>query len=190
MPSPFAPIVVDAIFSRFAAKGDRLYGEDVSELQHALQCAAFAKQFNEPDDLVAAALLHDYGHLMHDLGETIADEGIDAQHEELGARELAKWFPAKIVDPIRMHVDSKRYLCWKDRRYFDGLSAASRTSLAIQGGVMNDAQAQAFEKLPHFDEAIRLRRYDDMGKVKDMVTPPLESYRSLLEACVADFAKI
>lgn len=183
--SPTSPsTVVEAIFERFRACGGRHYGENVTELEHALQSATFANRAGEPDFLVAAALLHDYGHLLHDLGETIAEEGIDGQHEALGAQQLAAWFPEKLVAPIRMHVDSKRYLCWKDPAYLRGLSQASIISLGVQGGPMTDDEAKTFELSPHFLNALRLRGYDDQGKVVGMQTPTLESFRGLLESCV------
>ena len=77
--------VFDQIAEAFRVKGDRHYGEHVSEREHALQAAEFARRQGLTDSLVLACLLHDYGHLLHDLGETIAQEGIDAHHEDLGA---------------------------------------------------------------------------------------------------------
>lgn len=179
-----APGVVDDLFRLFLERGHRRYGESVTELQHALQAATFAEQFGEPPHVVAAALLHDYGHLLHDLGEDVADHGIDARHEDLGARRLAEWFGPQVVEPIRLHVAAKRYLCGRQRAYHEGLSDASRQSLALQGGPMSEAELGEFERHPHFDSAVRLRRYDDMGKVPDMATPGLEHFRRVLEPLV------
>lgn len=176
--------VVEHIYGLFAEKGHRHYGEDVTELEHALQSATFAERAGEPDVLVVAALLHDYGHLMHDLGEAIAEAGIDAHHEELGAKQLAKWFPPEVVEPVRLHVTSKRYLCFKDPAYLAGLSAASVTSLGVQGGPMSAEEANEFERHPHFEHAVRMRHYDDLGKVKGMVTPTLEDFRARVEKFV------
>lgn len=176
--------IINDIFALYHQRGHRQYGEDVTELQHALQCAMFAARNNEAPNIVAACLLHDYGHLVHDLGEDIAEHGVDAQHEELGANRLAPLFVAEIVEPIRLHVAAKRYLCWKVPNYFDGLSEASQRSLQLQGGVMSDDEAVAFEQNPHGEAAARLRRYDDAGKIKDLTMPELESYRSLLERFV------
>lgn len=178
------PQIIDDIFKLFNERGHRQYGEDVTELQHALQCAMFAARAGEPDSVVAACLLHDYGHLLHNLGEDIAEQGLDAQHEELGSDHLALYFPPKIVTPIRLHVTAKRYLCWQQPDYFNGLSEASQLSLQLQGGAMMEEEANAFEQNPHSDAAIRLRRYDDAGKIKDLATPELEAYRSLLESFV------
>lgn len=176
--------IVDEVFAVFRERGHRSYGEHVTETQHALQCATFARAAGEPPEIVAAALLHDFGHLLHDLGEDIADHGVDARHEQVGANRLARWFPPEVVEPIRLHAASKRYLCWKEPAYFAGLSDASRRSLALQGGPMTAEEAREFERHPHFDRAVRVRRFDDQGKVPDMVTPPLEEFRPLVESFV------
>lgn len=173
--------IADQICAVFAEKGHRHYGENVSELEHALQTAAFARQFGESDAVVLACLLHDYGHLLHNLGETVANDGIDARHEELGATLLRNVFPSEIVEPVRLHVAAKRYLCGKDPKYLEGLSPSSQLSLQLQGGPMSEEELRTFEEHPHYDAAIRVRRYDDMGKVPGMETPGLEAYRDLIE---------
>lgn len=176
--------IIDDIFALFRQRGGRHYGEFVTETQHALQCATFAQEAGESAEVVAACLIHDFGHLCHELGEDVADHGIDAAHEELGARQLADWFPPAVVEPVRLHVAAKRYLCWSEPEYLAELSAASRQSLELQGGVMSDAEAEAFERHPHFDRAICLRRYDDMGKVPEMKTPGLEAFRPVLQGVI------
>jgi phosphonate degradation associated HDIG domain protein len=168
------------IFALYRGQGHRQYGETVTELQHALQTATFARQHHEPDPVVAAALLHDLGHLLHHSGEAIAEQGVDMRHEVLGSDRLATLFGPAIVEPIRLHVEAKRYLCWADPAYFEGLSPASRLSLQLQGGPMDAAEAAQFQRQPHHSVAIRLRRYDDMGKVPAMATPPLEDFEALL----------
>ena len=172
---------VEIIINAFRDRGDRSYGEDVTELEHAMQTAEFAKQFGEPDAIVLSCLLHDYGHMLHDLGEDIAHQGVYAQHEELGAKLLQGLFPEHILDPIRLHVAAKRYLCWKELNYIQGLSASSLLSLQLQGGPMSDLEATAFAALPHYQAAVQVRRYYDMGKVPGMKTASLESYRALIE---------
>lgn len=176
--------MVDEIFSVYRQRGHQSYGENVTELEHALQSAAFAQANNEPPVVVAASLLHDYGHLLHNLGEQIADQGIDARHEHIGANRLTRWFGEEVVAPIRLHADSKRYLCWKEPGYFDSLSEASKKSLALQGGPMNESEARLFEDGPHYQTAVRVRRYDDQGKIPGMTTPRLEEFRPLLESLV------
>ncbi len=174
------PESLEDVLSTYNQFGHRKYGESVTELQHALQCATFAEQAGEKPVVVAACLLHDYGHLCHNLGEDVADHGIDARHENIGANLLSGLFDNEIVEAARLHVAAKRYLCWKESEYLESLSAASQKSLELQGGPMNDQEAQAFECHPYYETAIRVRRYDDLGKMADMKTPDLESYRSLL----------
>ena len=176
--------IIDQVFRIYRERGHRHYGEDVTETQHALQCATFARDNGEDPSLVAACLLHDFGHLAHDLGEDIADRGVDARHEDLGADVLKKWFSTEIVEPVRMHVAAKRYLCARQTGYFEGLSEASRLSLELQGGPMTEAEMKAFETSPHHAAAVRLRLYDDMGKVAEMETPDFESFRPFLKPFV------
>jgi phosphonate degradation associated HDIG domain protein len=174
------PQSIDDVLATYRERGDRHYGENVTEIQHALQCATFAEQAGEQPAVIAACLLHDYGHLCHDLGEDIADRGLDARHENIGAHKLGRLFVDEIVEAARLHVAAKRYLCWKEPGYYEDLSESSRKSLGLQGGPMSDAEAREFESLPHYDLAVRVRRYDDMGKVPEMATPDIESFRPLL----------
>jgi phosphonate degradation associated HDIG domain protein len=176
--------VVAEIIAVYRERGHRNYGENVTELQHALQCATFAQQAGETPAVIVASLLHDVGHLMHDLGEDIADRGVDARHERIGANTLSRWFGPEVVEPVRMHAASKRYLCFKEAGYYGDLSDASRKSLALQGGPMNAEEAAEFEKHPQFDPAVRVRRFDDQGKVPDMVTPTLEEFGPLMASLV------
>ncbi len=176
--------VVHEILSVYRRNGHRMYGEAITESQHALQCATFAQREGQSPEIIVTSLLHDYGHLLHDLGEDIADKGIDARHEHVGANRLSAWFPASIVEPIRLHAASKRYLCFKETGYFEGLSDASRKSLSLQGGPMSAEEALAFEQLPQFEIAVTVRRYDDRGKDPAMVTPPLEAFAPLIESFV------
>ncbi|MBV8478976.1 MAG: metal-dependent phosphohydrolase [Actinobacteria bacterium] len=176
---------VDEIFSRFTAAGDERYiGEPVTVAQHMLQAAAFAEHDGAGDELIAAALLHDYGHLVTDLPEDSAERGIDTRHEELGFAFLERWFPAAVTEPIRLHVAAKRYLVAVDPAYREELSPASLLSLDLQGGPMSDEEIEDFEALPHASAACRLRRWDDAGKDPDMTVRPLESYRGLLDSLV------
>jgi gamma-butyrobetaine dioxygenase len=177
--------IVDRILHLFAAKGHAAYhGEAVSQTEHALQSACLAEREGAPEDLVVAALLHDVGHLLNGVPEDIADRGIDAVHEDEGADWLAAHFSADIVDPIRLHVAAKRYLCTTDPTYRGRLSAASLQSLRLQGGEMTSAEAAEFEGLPYFRQALRLRTWDDAAKVPGWDVPGLEAYRSRLEAAV------
>lgn len=199
--------VVEEIFRLFHQRGDEYYGEAITQREHALQTAALARQAGDPPQLVVACLLHDIGHLFHvvsrsgPLGENARRSEIpeaeeprggsldadpacenfgeleDLLHEELGAKWLEAYFPPEITEPVRMHVAAKRYLCWRDPAYLDGLSAASRQSLMLQGGPMGDWEGRGFEQHPHRYHALRLRKYDDQGKVPGLNIPQLVTYR-------------
>lgn len=172
----------DQVISLFAAKGDGAYfGEPVSQLEHALQAAYFAREENAPPHLVVAALVHDIGHLVHDLGENIADHGIDARHEEVGERWLKERFGPEVYEPVQLHVAAKRFLCATNAGYFEKLSPASVQSLQLQGGPMSPAEVEAFKTNPYYREAVRLRLWDDKAKIQRLKTPDLESYRATIE---------
>ena len=173
------PVIV-LIFGAFAHHGGERYGEDVSQLDHALQCAQLARDHECSDSLVAAALLHDIGRMIDPDGNAIERAGIDARHEETGARALARFFPPAVTEPIRLHVDAKRYLCAIDPAYLSTLSAASLLSLDVQGGPMHADERRRFEATPFLADALRLRRFDDWGKRDTNTVAPLDSYRSLL----------
>lgn len=171
---------VDEIFALFEHQGKAAYfGEVVSQQEHALQAAHFAAQEGAPESLVVAALLHDIGHLI-DAREDAADRGIDARHEDAGCAWLAKYYPPAVTEPVRLHVAAKRYLCSVDPDYLRGLSAASVKSLQLQGGVFTREEAAEFLRLPFGEDAVRLRRWDDMGKVVGLAVPGLVAYRDAL----------
>ena len=175
--------ISDEIIRIFETQGGAAYfGEPVSQLEHALQAAWHAEQENAPGWLVAAALLHDIGHLLHDMPEQVADLGIDTRHEDLGRAWLAQYFGPEITAPVRMHVAAKRYLCATDPEYLAHLSPASRQSLELQGGPFTEAEAREFEQQPFAREAVRLRRWDDLAKVPGLRVPGLEHYRAVIEA--------
>jgi phosphonate degradation associated HDIG domain protein len=158
-------------------------------LEHALQAASLATEAGSPRELTLAALLHDVGHLLHNLGEGAADEGIDTVHEVAGYEWLLTRFGPSVAEPVRYHVAAKRYLCQVEPQYLARLSAASIRSLALQGGPFTEQEAQEFETLPYYREAVMLRRWDDEAKIAGMATPALQEYREMLDRAQSHSAR-
>jgi phosphonate degradation associated HDIG domain protein len=170
------------IFAIYSARGAGAYfGERVSTAEHSLQTAWFAHSEAAPGPLIIAALLHDIGHLVEDVPDRLADWTSDARHEEVGAHWLARHFAAQISEPVRLHVPAKRYLCATDAQYFARLSPASVHTLKLQGGPMSPSEVARFESERYFSDAVRVRRWDDQGKVMGLKTPLFDEYVSLLE---------
>ncbi len=206
---------IDVLLDLLARTGAVRYGgEAVSQLEHALQCAMLAEADGAPAPLVAAALLHDVGHLLGPLGGEPAsaaaredspsrenerhggrrlrgharhDESADrdSRHELSGARYLGRWFGPDVTTPVALHVQAKRYLCTVEPGYYAGLSAASRRSLELQGGRLAPAEVEGFLRRPHAAAALALRRWDDRAKVPGLGTPNLQHFRKYLDAALA-----
>lgn len=169
----------------FEQNGAGMYaGEPVTQLEHALQAAHFAEQAGEPDAVIAAALLHDIGHLIHKFDEDCAEQGIDDQHESAGADWLTTHtgFGLDVTEPIRLHVPAKRYLCAVDAGYLAKLSDASLLSLKLQGGPFSAAEVDTFCQNKYFEAAVRLRGYDEQAKQVDLPTPPIAHFISIAAA--------
>jgi len=178
-------IDLDDIRQAFLTHGTALYGgEAVSQLEHALQSAWLAEQSGEPDFLITAALLHDFGHLVAQQGDHDVDEGRDDLHEYQALPLLRPLFGPEVLEPIKLHVEAKRYLCHAEPGYYQTLSPLSRKSLELQGGVFSDEQAEQFLRRPFAAEAVRLRRYDDQAKVMGQVTPGLEHFFTIAGRCL------
>jgi phosphonate degradation associated HDIG domain protein len=174
--------IIHQIFGLFDRFGNESYGENATQLQHALQVAEQARRGGCTSALIAASLLHDIGQLIDDAGNAAEMLGVDARHEISGAKFLESQFPAEVHEPVRLHVAAKRYLCALDSAYLEKLSQASRLSLKYQGGPMTLDEIRAFEAEPFHADAVVLRRFDDSGKKTDWHPPELTSYRALLES--------
>jgi len=170
---------IEALFAQHGAQvyeGDRR--EPVSALQHALQSAQFAEWAHAEPTLVAAALLHDIGHFL-DIRPEAHD--LDDLHEYRALPLLAEGFGPAVIEPIRLHVQAKRYLVATDPGYAATLTPASVHSLTLQGGAMSRDEQRAFEVLPFAQQAVALRRWDDLAKEPGKTTPPLAYYLALLD---------
>ena len=170
------------LFALYASPpAHRMYDEDVTEVEHALQAAALAQADDAPDHLVAAALLHDVGHLVSDDNVSLVEDlSDDFHHERIGAKFLTRWFSPEVTAPVALHVPAKRYLCAVEASYLDGLSASSIRSLHVQGGPMSATEVEAFERRPHHREATLVRRWDDRAKVGGLAVSGLNDYGAIL----------
>jgi len=173
---------IEELFTRRG--GEQYTGEPVTQLEHALQAATLAEQEGASDEMVTAALLHDVGHMLHDFGDTPSMHGIDDIHQYRALPFLRGTFGVGVLDAIRLHVDAKRYLCAMQDGYFAALSEDSKRSLALQGGIFNDAQAEAFILQHGAGDAVRLRLWDDAAKTADARTPPLSHFIARAKRCV------
>jgi phosphonate degradation associated HDIG domain protein len=167
------------------AHGANQYGDEpVTQRAHALQCAALAEAAGASPAVIAGALLHDLGHLLDKHAELGRRQPIDRQHEQIGAGWVARWFQPAVAEIVRLHVPAKRWLCGTDPGYFGTLSPASVRSLGLQGGPFTADEAAAFHRLPDAADAIAVRRWDDLAKQPDRITPPLEHFIPSLRACL------
>ncbi len=173
------------IVQLLSSRATTWYGQEaVSQLDHALQCAQLAEAAGETDSTVVAALLHDLGHMLgqNDVTDKQVERGEEAHpekddlHQFVALPFLRGLFPDSVLEPIKLHVDAKRYLCTVDADYWAGLSPASKHSLVLQGGAFDAERVQAFEALPFWQEAVRLRGYDDLAKVPGALTGDLAHF--------------
>ena len=165
---------IEAIAELFAGPGARDYlGEPVTIGIHMRQAGALAEAAGAEQPLVAAALLHDIGHLRQES---------DSRHGDAGAQWLSQWFGPAVTEPVRLHVAAKRYLCASEPGYFQRLSAESVRTLALQGGPMTADQVAAFEALPFARDAVAVRRWDDEAKDPAVTSPEFSHFEALLKA--------
>ncbi|MEP7058543.1 MAG: phosphonate degradation HD-domain oxygenase [Caldimonas sp.] len=173
---------IELLFARHGAA--QYSGEPVTQLEHALQTAHLAEQSGADDALITACLLHDLGHLLNRQGETPSLRGIDDTHQYFALPFLHGLLPVAVLDPIRLHVDAKRYLCAANGSYYARLSDDSKRSLALQGGVFDAPAAERFLYQPGARDAVLLRQWDDLAKQAGLETPPLAHFLKRAARCV------
>ena len=171
---------INTITDLYQQYGHAHYGEGISQIEHAVQCATLAQHDNASAALVVATLLHDIGHLL----EEIDQQHGNFKHDQVGADYLAPIFGLAVSEPVRLHAQAKRYLCSKESDYHDLLSEASKYSLQKQGGLMNADEMHIFEQNPYCNDAIRLRRWDDGGKIEGLEVQEFASFKILMEALI------
>lgn len=184
------PAQMAVLIELLRERGHSAYGgEAVTQGEHALQSAWQAEQAGAAPALITAALLHDLGHLVHHLPDDSPEQGIDDHHEVVAARRLSRLFGPEVVEPVRLHVAAKRYLCAVEPGYRESLSEPSRVSLELQGGPMSAEEVRRFRENPHGAAAVSLRRWDDLAKVAGLLTPPLDHFVPYIAAAARRVAE-
>lgn len=168
---------IEDIENLFLRDGHVAYaGEGINQLEHALQCAQLAEQADASPALITAAFLHDIGHLLNPKGDTPTARGIDDQHQFVASHHLKSIFNQEVVAPVHLHVLGKRALCAMESAYYEALSPDSKRSLALQGGALTDRGLEDFLATPHAQEALLVRRWDDLAKTPGRATPTLAHF--------------
>ncbi|MEJ0014211.1 MAG: HD domain-containing protein [Actinomycetota bacterium] len=171
---------IETIFS--SGVSEEYLGEDVKLVEHMLQCADLAREAGAPDHLIVASLLHDIGHLLVDDAPGAHDSGVDAHHDEVGARWIEARFPSLVSEPVRLHVAAKRYLVTTNADYLSKLSHASVQTLYMQGGPLNQEEVVDFISRTGAEDAVRVRLWDDLAKIRDKKTSSLSDFREAIDA--------
>jgi predicted HD phosphohydrolase len=171
--------IVNKIISSYSNNKSLYIGEKVTMTEHMIQTAMLAEKNNSPSSLVCSCLLHDYGHFILENPDNLVKKEKDGKHEKLGYEFLRKYFVKNVVEPIRYHVKAKKYLA-RDVKYYGMLSEASKISLKLQGGIMDDKEAKEFEDNEFFEDSIKLRRFDEGAKKADLKIKSIKEYKNLL----------
>ena len=173
--------IIDKIINNFNTNKKLYIGEKVTIAEHMIQTAMLAESNNSAKSLVCACLLHDYGHFIVDDPDLLVSNSLDGKHENLGYDFLKNYFLPEVAEPVKLHVLAKKYLC-RNKSYYNLLSEASKVSLKLQGGIMTDDEAKKFTSLNFFEDAIKVRKFDDDGKVPNIKIKKIEDYRDLISS--------
>ena len=171
--------IIDQIVFSFTNNKSLYIGEDLTISEHMIQTAMIAEKNKCSNDLICSSLLHDYGHFIIEDPKQLVNDKIDGKHEIIGANYLKKFFHCKIIEPILLHVDAKKYLA-RNKKYFDDLSEASKISLKLQGGIMSEYEVKQFEQNKNYKNAIKLRRFDEDAKKQNIKIKNIKDYKKLL----------
>jgi len=171
--------IVEEIIFNFSNNKSLYIGEGLTMAEHMIQTAMLAEKNNCSDDLICSSLLHDYGHFVLEDPNQLVSDHIDGNHEIICANYLKTFFSNKIIEPILLHVDAKKYLA-RNKKYFNSLSEASKVSLKLQGGIMSNNEAEQFEQNKNYKNAIKLRRFDEDAKKQNIKIKKIEDYKELL----------
>ena len=173
--------ILDKIISNFKNNKSLYIGEKLTIPEHMIQSAMLAEKSKCNDNLICSCLLHDYGHFLIENPDNLVKINKDGEHEAIGYEYLKKFFKKEIVEPIRHHVLAKRYLA-RNKKYFNFLSEASKISLKLQGGVLNDKESKEFKKKKYFKNSILVRKFDEAAKKTNIKIKSIDNYKSLLKS--------
>ena len=173
--------IIEKIISNFKNNKSLYIGENVTISEHMIQAAMIAEKSKSKDFLICSCLLHDYGHFILEDPDALVRKKVDGKHEYIGYEYLKKFFNKDVVEPIKYHVLAKRYLA-RDKKYFNSLSDASKTSLKLQGGVLNIKESKEFKKKDFFKHSIKLRKFDEVAKKSDIKMKSIIEYKDLLNS--------
>ena len=173
--------IIEKIISNFKNNKSLYIGEKVTIAEHMIQSAMVAEKTKSKESLICSSLLHDYGHFIVDDPDGLVKNNQDGKHEDIGYEYLKKFFKKDIVEPIKHHVLAKRYLA-RDKKYYNRLSEASKVSLKLQGGVLNNKEAKIFEKDEFFKDSIKLRKFDEAAKKIGVNIKDISEYKNLLKS--------
>ena len=173
--------IIDKIISNFINNKSLYIGEKVTISEHMIQSAMIAEKAKSSSSLICSCLLHDYGHFILEDPDKLVKKKIDGKHEDIGYEYLKRFFKKDVVEPIKYHVLAKRYLA-REKKYFNLLSDASKISLKLQGGVLNNKESKEFEKKDCFKKSIKLRKFDEIAKRTDIKMKSIIEYKDLLSS--------
>jgi len=171
--------IIEKIVKNYKTNKSLYIGEKVTMSEHMIQSAMLAEKNKCSSSLVCASLLHDYGHFILDDPDQLINKKEDGQHEDVAYLYLKKYFKKNVVEPIKIHVKAKRYLA-RNQKYYNILSQASKASLHLQGGVMNEEEAEKFESEKFFEDAVKLRKFDEAAKKTGIKMKNINDYKNLL----------
>jgi len=171
--------IVDQIIFSYSNNKSLYIGEKITITEHMIQTAMLAEKNNCSSSLICSSLLHDYGHFILENPDDLVNKGKDGKHEDVGYKFLKKYFVKDVVEPIKYHVKAKRYLA-RDKKYYQILSKASKISLKLQGGIMDEKEANEFKNNEFFENSIKLRKFDEGAKNTSLKIKSIKEYKNLL----------
>jgi len=171
--------IVDQIIFSYSNNKSLYIGEKITITEHMIQTAMLAEKNNCSSSLICSSLLHDYGHFILENPDDLVNKEKDGKHEDVGYKFLKKYFVKDVVEPIKYHVKAKRYLA-RDKKYYQILSKASKISLKLQGGIMDEKEANEFKNNEFFENSIKLRKFDEGAKKILPKIKSIKEYKNLL----------